>query len=189
MAGAFQADAFQFDAFQIDGSAPATGPDVGGVGHGKGRGDGKGTKPRRKVYVKIDDELFEVASEADALQLIQMAHAAAQEAAQKAAEKAVKRAAKATKPAQKARALRMPSPQVEVVDPGYSDDFTHLLRAQVDAVRAQITQIYANALVAAQIAAARDEAESEEVGEILRLDAAEGELLAAEFLKMLKKRR
>lgn len=155
---------------------PAPTQQIGGVGK------------KRRIYIKIDDDVFEVATQQEAEQLFLQARELAQATAAKAATKAVAKAARAKTPAAKRRAESMPLPQIAiVVDPGFNHpEFAHQLQAQGDAASAYIAAIYAQALKAQQKATQEDE---DEVVQILTMDADEDEKLVRDFLKTMKRRK
>lgn len=120
--------------------APAvTTPAVGHVG-----------KPRRKrEYVEIDGQYFEVKDQKQAIEILTKLHEAAKETAAAAAKEAVAKAvAKKVKP-------EVVAPRMAVVKPDYSKAFVQELQAKVDATNAQIAEIYKQA-VAAEMKAAEE---------------------------------
>lgn len=116
------------------------------VGHGRGR---------RKDYIVVDDQVFEVADEQDAIDLLRRLKALAQE---KAAEKAQAAIAKPIRPRRNRKVAapvpQVPAPQV-VLSPGLVS-----LEAELQQAIAAIRDIYA-AAVQEQLAAKMGDPEAD----------------------------
>ena len=122
--GPFQCGLFQPNVFQNDCAVATTTTPVGHVG-----------KPRRKRhYVEIDNQYFEVRDHQHAVEILSKLNEAAKEAAKAAVETAVADG-KETPPA----------PVMRVVKPDYRQEFVQRLQAQVDAANAQIAREWAAA--------------------------------------------
>ena len=122
-----------------------------------------GGKPRRKRhYLELDGQYFEVKDEADAIRIVN----ALNEAAKEAAPIAVKRAVVEKKPAPVA-------PKMVVVKPDYRQEFVQELQAKVDAANARIAETYRAAMAAEMVAAAeihrRAAIEQSEIDELINL--------------------
>ena len=117
---------------------PPSTPAVQDVGGGKGR--------RKRHYVEIDGQYFEVRDHQHAVEIMTKLH----EAAQEAAPVAVKAAAE--------KAQEPVIPRMVVVKPDYGNEFIQRLQAQVDAVNARIAQVYRQAIAAQQVADAQNAA-------------------------------
>jgi hypothetical protein len=117
--GPFQCGLFQPNVFQNDCPPATSGAAVGHSG-----------KPRRKRhYVEIDNQYFEVRDHDHAVKILAKLHEAAKEAAKAAVETAV--AEERETP---------PPPVMRVVKPDYRQEFVQQLQAQVDAANAQIAR-------------------------------------------------
>jgi len=106
-----------------------TGTSAGGgvsVGHGKPR--------RRRHYVEIDGQYFEVLDHQHAVEILTKLREAAEEAAPVAVEQVTPQLEAPPEP-----------PRMRVVKPDYSQEFIQRLQAQVDATNAQIAKVYADA--------------------------------------------
>lgn len=107
-------------------------PDIA-VGGGKPR--------RRRHYVEIDGQYFEVRDHEHAVEILTKLHEAAKEAAPVAVKKAV---------AEK----KQPAPPVmRVVKPDYRQEFVQQLQAQVDAANARMAQLWQETAQAEMVAA------------------------------------
>lgn len=123
------------------GDAPPVVPDAPPSG---GSAKRKPDRPnRRKHYVEIDGQYFEVRNQKHAEEIL----AKLREAAKELAPQAAKQAVEASKP--------VPLPSVKIKAPDYSQEFVQRLQAQVDAANAAIAEIYRQAQEA-QFAAAME---------------------------------
>lgn len=104
-------------------------------------GASRTNKPKRKRhYVEIDGQYFEVRDHQHAVEILTKLH----EAAKEAAPVAVKKAAEKPAPAP------VEVPVMRVVKPDYGQQFVQQLQAQVDATNAAIAREYASAQLAHQ---------------------------------------
>lgn len=141
MTRAFQSGAFQSPGFQGGESGPVI--PVAPLPSG-GSAKRKPDRPnRRKHYVEIDGQYFEVRNQKHAEEIL----AKLREAAKELAPQVAKRAVEKSKP--------VPLPVVTIRDPDYSQEFVQRLQAQVDAANAVIAETYSQAQ-AAQMAAAME---------------------------------
>jgi hypothetical protein len=131
--GPFQCGLFQPNVFQND-CAAAVQPSGGSAKRKPDRPN------RRKHYVEIDGQYFEVRNQRHAEEILAKLREAAKEVAPK-----VAKAAEPSKP--------IAAPRVTIREPDYSQEFVQRLQAQVDAANAAIAEIYRQAQ-AAQFAAA-----------------------------------
>jgi hypothetical protein len=129
--------ATNFQGWGSVGTAAPAAPAATPVGHGK--------PSRRRHYVEIDGQYFEVRDHAQAVQILTKLHEAAKETAAEAAKAAVVKA----KASPKAVAPEVVVPRMAVVKPDYTKEFVQQLQAQVDATNAQIAETYKAALAAA----------------------------------------
>lgn len=160
MAVGFQSGAFQTPGFQQGGSTlPGKGPFQCGlfqpnvfqndcpptsVGGSAKRKHARPDRPnRRKHYVEIDGQYFEVRNQKHAEEIL----AKLREAAKELAPQVAKQAVEGSKP--------VPLPSVKIKAPDYSQEFVQRLQAQVDAANAAIAEIYRQAQEA-QFAAAME---------------------------------
>lgn len=125
---------------------------------------GRGRKPlrvRRKHYVEIDNQYFEVAGPHEAEAILAGLRERAQEAAKSAVRKAQRKSRGKVAPAPVA-------PRLALRDPDYADLWTQHLQAQIDATNAAIAETYRQvALSAAEWL--RQEAEDEDVAVLLTM--------------------
>jgi hypothetical protein len=113
-------------------------PSGGDVAVSTGAAVGHSGKPRRRRhYLEIDGQYFEVQDEADAVRIVKALNEAAKEAAPQAVAEAVAKAPKA-KPAPVV-------PFMTVVKSNYRPEFVQMLQAKVDAANAQIAVEYQRA--------------------------------------------
>lgn len=127
----FQSNAFQSNAFQMDAGVTPT-PTAGGGKPGRaGR--------KRRLQVQIDAEVFEVASEVEAVALLTRAREMACTVAAEALAKAPRR-------------LKLPPPKIRIVAPDYGDAWVQQLQAQIEATRAAIADVYRQAALDARTA-------------------------------------
>lgn len=125
---------------------------------------GRGRKPlrvRRKHYVEIDNQYFEVAGPHEAEAILAGLRELAQEAAKAAVRKAQRKG--------RGRDVSAPiAPRLKLRDPDYGDMWTQQLQAQIDATNAAIAATYQRvALSAAEWL--RQEAEDEDVAVLLTM--------------------
>lgn len=125
---------------------------------------GRGHKPlrvRRRHYVEIDGEYFEVAGPREAESILARLRAQAQEAAKTAVRKAQRKGKGKT-------AAQPVAPRLALRDPDYGDMWTQQLQAQIDATNAAIAETYRQvALSAAEWL--RQESEDEDVAVLLTM--------------------
>ena len=105
-----------------------------------------GAGRRKRHYLELDGQYFEVKDEADAIRIVKALNEAAREAAQ------------ATVKAAKSKPVVVP--KLAVVKPDYSKELTQRLQAQVDVANAELAAIYK---------AAAAQAEEDELAELLTL--------------------
>lgn len=163
---------WQWSDGQTQAAPAATTPDVGHAGRPR----------RRKEYVVIDDVVFEVANDREAVELIRRAHELAREAAAAKAQAALEaqQAKEARRPRKRAKPAPLPSVELPKID--VSAGLAEQLQAQLADTRDAIADIYRQALIRAVEARAQEERDV--IAVLEAVDKAESELLAL-YLKEL----
>jgi hypothetical protein len=104
---------------------------------------GSGKPKRKRHYVEIDGQYFEVRNHQHAVEILTALHEAAKETAPAAVKAAMEQA--------QAPVI----PRMVVVKPDYSKEFFQQLQAQVDAANARIAAVYRDAIAAQRVADAQ----------------------------------
>ena len=79
-------------------------------------------------------------------------------------------------------------PIIRMIEPGYTDPFVQMVQAQIDAARAQIGDIYADAYRAAALQArVREQADDDEIVAVLMQDEADDVAMVRQFMAVANK--